>query len=148
MTIQIDASLWETEDEIMERLPDNKTSVMYIIKELSKSYVEEIVPFWNEETRFYYVDNNFAKAGYYVANADWAKAMDVWLQYVNDANSERAAVACFNMAVGCEMLGEFELALKWMDNVKRKNDNYYWEEYKKLLEKRIAEKAVIDKIMN
>jgi hypothetical protein len=46
------------------------------------------------------------------------------------------------------MLGEYELALKWLDNIKRKNANYYWEEYKKLLEKRINEKAIIDKIMN
>jgi sporulation protein YlmC with PRC-barrel domain len=147
-TIQIDAYSWETESEIMERLPDNKASVMYVIKELSKSYVKEIAPFWNEETRFYYINDNFAKAGYYIVNEDWAKAMDVWLKYVNDENGELAAISCFNMAVGCEMLGEFELALKWMNTSKRKNANYYWEEYKKLLERRIEEKAIIDKVMN
>jgi transposase len=51
------------------------------------------------------------------------------------------------MAVGCEMLGEYELALKWMETVKRRNENYYWEEYKKLIEKRIEEKTIIDKVM-
>jgi tetratricopeptide (TPR) repeat protein len=148
VTFQIDAYAWETEDELIERLPDDKASVAYLIKELSKSYVEEITPFWKEETRFFYIDNNLTKAEYYIDNGDWAKAMEIWQKYVNDANSDLAAISCFNMAVGCEMLGEFELALKWMDNIKRKNANYYWEEYKKTLEKRIAEKAIIDKIMN
>jgi tetratricopeptide (TPR) repeat protein len=147
ITLQVDAYAWETEAEIMERTPDNKAAVTYLARELAKSYTEEIIPFWREETRFYYVDHNFNKAEYYIADENWTKAMDVWLKYVNDENSELAAISCFNMAVGCEMLGEYELALKWMDNVKRKNANYYWEEYKKLLEKRIKDKDTIDKIM-
>jgi tetratricopeptide (TPR) repeat protein len=148
ITFQVDAYAWETEEELFDRLPDDKASVAYLTKELAKSYAEEISPFWKEETRFYYIADNLAKAEYYIDDGDWSKAMDVWMKYVNDENTDLAAISCFNMAVGCEMVGEFELALKWMDSVKRKNANYYWEEYKKLLEKRIADKAVIDKLMN
>jgi tetratricopeptide (TPR) repeat protein len=148
LTLQIDGYAWETEDELVDRLPDNKAAALMAIKEIAKNYTEEIIPFWKEETRFFYIDNNISKAEYYIDNEEWNKAMDIWLKYVNDGNRELAAISCFNMAVGCEMLGEYELALKWMENVKRKNENYYWDEYKKLLEKRIAEKAIIDKIMN
>jgi hypothetical protein len=148
LTLQIDGYAWETEDELVDRLPDNTTAALMAIKEIAKNYTEEIIPFWKEETRFFYIDNSISKAEYYIDNEEWSKAMNIWLKYVNDGNKELAAISCFNMAVGCEMLGEYELALKWMENVKRKNENYYWSEYKKLLEKRIAEKAIIDKIMN
>jgi tetratricopeptide (TPR) repeat protein len=148
VTIQIDANPWETENELNDRIPDNKAAYMYIIRDLAKSYAEEITPFWKEETRFYYIDdNNFAQAKYYIANENWAKAMNIWVQYVNDTNRDLAAISCYNMAVGCEMLGEYELALKWMENIKRKNPDYYWEEYKRLIERRIEERAIIDKLM-
>jgi tetratricopeptide (TPR) repeat protein len=147
ITFQIDAHSWETEDELMDRLPDDKVTVAHLINELAKSYTEEIMPFWKEETRFYYVDNSFENAEDYIADENWPEAMEIWMKYVNSENSRLAAISCFNMAVGCEMLGEYELALKWMDGVKRKSANYYWEEYKKLLEKRIEEKAVIDRIL-
>jgi hypothetical protein len=148
LTLQIDGYAWETEDELVDRLPDNKTAALMAIKEIAKNYTEEIIPFWKEETRFFYIDNSISKAEYYVDNEEWSKAMDIWVKYVNDGNRELAAISCFNMAVGCEMLGEYELALKWMESVKRKNENYYWDEYKKLLEKRIVDKTIIDKIMN
>jgi hypothetical protein len=147
LTIQVDADPWETENEFKDRIPDNKASIMYIIVEVAKFYTEEIVPFWKDETRFYYINNRLAQAEYYAANENWSKAIDVWAKYVNDEDMELAAVSCFNMAVGCEMLGEYELALKWMENVKRKHPNYYWEKYQKLIERRIAEKVIIDKVM-
>jgi tetratricopeptide (TPR) repeat protein len=147
LTIQIDAYAWETENELIDRIPDDKASIMYIIKELAKSYSEEITPFWKDETRFYYIDDRLAQAEYYVEDENWAKAMDVWAKYVNDENSDLAAIACFNMAVGCEMLGEYELALKWLENIKRKNPSYYWEEYKRLIERRREDKSIIDQIM-
>jgi hypothetical protein len=147
ITLQVDSYAWEMENELMERLPDDKASVAYLTKELAKSYTEEISPFWKDETRFYYIADKFIRAEYHVNDGEWTEAMDVWMKYVNDENSELAAIACFNMAVGCEILGEFELALKWMDNVKRKNANFYWEGYKKLLEKRIEEKVIIDKVL-
>jgi hypothetical protein len=147
VTLQIDAQPWETEDELMERIPDNSAAIAYIIKDLAKAYAEEISPFWKEETRFYYIDSRLVQAEYYITDENWSKAMDVWSKYVNDENRELSAISCFNMAVGCEMMGEYELALKWMDAVKRKNGNYYWEEYKKRIEKRMEEKAIIDRVM-
>jgi hypothetical protein len=147
LTVQVDAYSWETEEELMDRIPDNRAASAYVIRDLARSYAEEIVPFWKEETRFYYVDNDLAQAEYYIADENWSKAMDVWAKYVNDENRDLAAISCFNMAVGCEMLGEYELALKWMENIKRKNSNYYWAEYKRKIEQRIADKVIIDRIM-
>jgi tetratricopeptide (TPR) repeat protein len=147
LTIRINAHTWETDSELMARVPDNQASLGYIIRELAKSYTEEIVPYWKEESRFYYLDSRLADAEYYIDNENWTKAMEVWARYVNAENRELAAIACFNMAVGCEILGEYDLALKWMESVKRKNPDYYWVEYKKLIERRIDERAIIDRIM-
>jgi tetratricopeptide (TPR) repeat protein len=147
LSLQVNADAWETETELIHRLPDDKTAVLLIVKEMAKVYVEEIVPFWKEENRYYYLDSHIERAKIYIDNEDWSKAMNIWSQYVNDENKALAAISCFNMALGCEMLGEYDLALKWIDNVKRKDEAYYWGEYKKLLDRRIAEKAILDSIM-
>jgi tetratricopeptide (TPR) repeat protein len=147
LTIQANMSPWETESELLQRAPDNKEAVLLISKAMAKTYAEEIAPSWKEDTRFYYIESHIDKAQMYIENEEWAKAMNVWAKYVNDENTTLAAISCFNMALGCEMLGEYELAMEWMEGVKRKNEKYYWEEYIKQIEKRIAEKAVIDKIM-
>ncbi|MDR3245466.1 MAG: DUF6340 family protein [Prevotellaceae bacterium] len=147
LSLQVNADPWETEDELVQRLPDTKTAVLLVVKEMAKSYVEDIAPFWKEETRYYYLDSHIERAKIYIDNEEWSKAMNIWMLYVDDANKALAAISCFNMALGCEMLGEYDLALKWIDNVKRKNEAYYWEEYKKLLNRRIAEKAILDRII-
>ena len=37
------------------------------------------------------------------------------MKLANDNNVKRAAFAAYNVAVGCEMLEQFDLALKWID---------------------------------
>jgi tetratricopeptide (TPR) repeat protein len=147
LTIQVNMSPWETASEFMQRVPSDKASLLLISKAMAKSYAEEIAPSWKEESRFYYIESHIERAQMYIENEEWAKAMNVWSKYVNDENRTLAAVSCFNMALGCEMLGEYELAMKWMESVKRKNEDYYWDEYINLIEKRISEKKVIDRAM-
>jgi hypothetical protein len=147
LTIRVNESPWETLSEFMQRVPDAKESLLLISRAMAKNYAEEIAPSWKEETRFYYIEPHIDVAQIYIENEEWANAMNVWAKYVNDSNNTLAAISCFNMALGCEMLGEYELALEWMESVKRKNADYYWYEYQKLLEKRIAEKNIINIVM-
>lgn len=118
-----------------------------VADEVAKFYVMEITPSWLEVERHYYTDSKFRSAEMYVENQEWNKAIDIWSQYVNDSKSDIAAAACFNIAFGCEMLGEYDLALEWLENVKRKNSEYYWDGYKTLIENRAKEKIIIDSIM-
>ena len=134
--------LWESEGD---ELPDKKTVLEAVGKELAQNYAKTIAPYWMEETRYYYLQPEISMAKEYIEDEDWNRAMGVWMQYVDDRNKALAAVCCFNMALACEMLGEYELAIKWMENIKRKDERYYWEEYKHTIEKRMAEKKVIDR---
>ena len=137
---------WENEDEVV--LPDKKEAASIVGKQITELYAKEIAPFWREETRYYYLGPGIQSAETYIDRKNWPGAMEVWANYVDDADKTLAAASCFNMALGCEMIGEYELALKWMETVKRKNKAFYWDEYKRTLERRIAEKEIINDIMN
>ncbi|MDR2424036.1 MAG: DUF6340 family protein [Prevotellaceae bacterium] len=135
---------WEVDEDV---LPDRKTVVETVGRELTQNYAKRLAPYWMEETRYYYLQSEIERAREYIENEDWHNAMRVWMQHVDNSNKSLAAVCCFNMALGCEMLGEYDLALKWMENIKRKDEKYYWIEYKQTIEKRISEKKVIDKMI-
>jgi hypothetical protein len=145
--LQINLHSWETDQDAAAQIPDPKTSLQMVCTQMAKAYVEEIVPYWKEETRYYYLNPTIRNAQMYIENEEWSRAMNIWAEYVDDTDKTLAAISCFNMALGCEMIGEYELALKWMENVKRKKPEYYWEGYKARIEQRISEKTAIDKIM-
>lgn len=43
----------------------------------------------------------------------WREAIELWMPFAESENPKKAAFAAFNIAVGCEILEEPELALKW-----------------------------------
>jgi hypothetical protein len=137
---------WENEDEVV--LPDKKEAASIVGKKITELYAREIAPFWREETRYYYIGPGIQSAEMYIDRENWPGAMNVWANYVDDSDRALAAASCFNMALGCEMIGEYELALKGMETVKRKTSSFHWDEYRKTLERRIAEKEIINNIMN
>ena len=46
---------------------------------------------------------------------DWKGAMDIWLEFLSTKDMMKKASAEYNIAVACYMLGEFDLALEWLD---------------------------------
>lgn len=47
------------------------------------------------------------------AVANWAGASEIWLELANNSKGENAGRACLNMAVACEVLGQYDKALMW-----------------------------------
>ncbi len=45
----------------------------------------------------------------------WNEAIEKWMKLSVSENPKKAAYAAFNIAVGCEMLEQFDLARKWVD---------------------------------
>lgn len=45
----------------------------------------------------------------------WDKAINVWMPMTEDKNPEKASYAAFNIAVACQMLGETDLAIGWVE---------------------------------
>ncbi|MDR0560826.1 MAG: DUF6340 family protein [Prevotellaceae bacterium] len=145
VNIIINLKPWELASSV--QIPDKEDIILIAGKMAAKNYAKDIAPYWKEEVRYYYLSPEISYAENCIENEEWDKAMNVWMRYVDDNNRNLAAICCFNMAVGCEMIGEYELALKWMENVKLKNEKYYWEEYCNVLNKRITDKSLVNRAL-
>lgn len=49
----------------------------------------------------------------------WIKAVDHWTPFVKSRDLQKAACASYNIAVAFYMTGDYELALKWLDQADR-----------------------------
>ena len=76
-------------------------------------------PVWKAEgySLYYYDDfeGDWIDAINYVYNYEWKKAADIWMGKMNVRNEEKKACACYNTAVAFYMLGDLNLATKWLD---------------------------------
>lgn len=91
------------------------SDAQYIGYEFSKTFINE----WKKEyySLLYFdgVNGDWLTALAYVDAAEWALAMDIWMQLVKDDNPVKQSCAAYNLAVGCHMIGEYEVALEWLD---------------------------------
>ena len=77
------------------------------------------VPTWKMEnyTLYYYDgwDDDWTNAAYYAYEYQWKKAADIWMTKRKDNNVTKRACACYNTALAFYMLGDLNLATKWLD---------------------------------
>ena len=120
---------------------------------LTDRYIKYIVPHWVDEERYFINDGNkdMRKAAEHVEAQEWTEAMDIWAELTLLKNQKRAALACFNLALGCEIIGDFELAIKWLELAKEKDpdtNSYFYEnivKYEEILYKRLNYKQSLNK---
>ena len=80
-----------------------------IAKQISNQWVEE------EWMLIDYADETDWHSAYKKAmDFNWEEAVNTWMNYTEDKNSEKASYAAFNIAVACQMLGETDLAINWI----------------------------------
>lgn len=139
---------YETVQDALHRLPEPKELVLDASRKAGELYAERVSPKWVEEIRFFYTDGSqtMNRAAKYCEEQDWSNAIELWLDYVENTDPQKAATAAFNMALGCEMTGNYELALEWLDIARKKDARYenISKQYEKVLKERIDEKAKID----
>ena len=46
---------------------------------------------------------------------NWTKAVDMWIPFLKNRDYQKKACASYNIAVAFYMLGDYELATKWLD---------------------------------
>ena len=51
----------------------------------------------------------------YAENYDWKAAMDIWIGLLDTNDMLRRSCAEYNLSVACYMLGDYDLAEKWLD---------------------------------
>lgn len=76
-------------------------------------------PTWKTETYSLYYYEGFTDkwldAINYVFDYQWTKAIDIWMGMMDIKNLEKRACACYNTALAFYMLGDLNLATKWLD---------------------------------
>ena len=66
----------------------------------------------------------------------WAEAIDLWMDLARLKNRTQSSCARYDIALGCYMLGQYDLALEWLDS----SDAMFPISLSKGLRKRILEK--------
>ncbi len=98
------------------------------------------MPVWKEETFnvLYYntFNDKWVEAAWDAHECRWDDAITKWMSLVNTKNMQKRSCAEYNLALGCFMLGQKELALKWLDQ----SDKDCPISLSKALRKRISEK--------
>ncbi len=74
-------------------------------------------PQWKNEqyTVLYYEEQLWYNALAMAEQHNWKGAMDIWMQQTNSYDTLRRSVACYNLSLACYMLGDYDLALEWLD---------------------------------
>ncbi len=75
-------------------------------------------PKWETQTRMLisYVGERGWESAYLLSQEfKWKEAIEIWMVLARSENPKRRACAAYNIAVGCEMLEQFDLALKWAE---------------------------------
>ena len=97
-------------------------------------------PVWKEETyTFIYYESPEAwlAAAQYATDYKWNEAMKVWISLLDTNNPMKRSCAEYNIATACFLMGDNELALKWLNS----SDEDYPISLSKTLRKRIQARS-------
>ncbi len=117
---------------------------------LGRMFAKTTVPQWAPEQRFYFLPSgsNWSQAAFYADMQDWVQAMHYWGELVTSSSGKAAAYAAFNMALGAEMLGEYGLALEWLQLADKYDVMPETEGYRKRLQLRLNERRTVERQLN
>ena len=77
------------------------------------------VPTWKTEnySLYYYDgwDEDWVRAAYHAMDMNWKSAADIWMKKSQDGSYSKRASACYNTALAFYMMGDLNLATKWLD---------------------------------
>jgi hypothetical protein len=110
---------------------DLQRAAVFVGERTARSFMDQ----WETQDRviFVYDKSKWNVAYDYALAFEWDKAMEIWLELVKSNNAKEAACASFNVALACEMQGNFELAKKWLNLSQKTLDMPETRYYKELL---------------
>ena len=86
---------------------------------VGKQISNRFVPTWKTEAySLYYFegwDDDWTQAAYLASEMEWKKAADIWMKKIGDNSYTKRACACYNTALAFYMMGDLNLATKWLD---------------------------------
>lgn len=104
-------------EDLTARLWDDTAAVAAHAEEAGSRSAEKFKAVWKGESySFYYYDSGEWTAAAEDAYAfRWQEAMRRWMMLAEKSSGEQRAHAEYDMAAACYILGDFELASKWLD---------------------------------
>jgi hypothetical protein len=134
-------------EQTLSELPSLEEATQLAAVEIGKSYARRLSPFWITVQRFFFIPSNkdLQQAADYAENADWSEAMKIWEQYAGNSNRKTAAQSAFNMALACEINGNYELAMEWLQYAEKLYTIKEVNGYRAILQRRINESSTLEK---
>lgn len=85
--------------------------------EAGRNVAEAFKAQWKHEqySIAYYESQKWYEALYLANQYEWKAAIDIWLAELDTSDLMKKACAEYNIAVACYMLGDYALALEWLD---------------------------------
>lgn len=134
-------------------LPPRNDAIFNAADIAGTNFAEFLIPHWIEENRFYYYSGHIdlKKTKKLIEENKWMEAAKIWKANVNNRNKKISAKSKFNMALVCEMQGDYDAALDWVVQsfhvLGSKNEEHYMncQKYISVLAQRKMELNIIDK---
>lgn len=126
-----------------DKLPETEDVIAELSWETGRIFAEKYIPTWQDRSRLYYhlPNQGYDKAINALLNNDFETAARIFKNYAEHQNDRISALSKYNMAVICELQGEYDLALEWLrDSYQTKKYNTT-QEYIRILKERIEENA-------
>ena len=85
---------------------------------LGQAFMSAYFPEWVAESRsllVYDSKTEWVEAYYAACDFKWNEAMEFWMKVVDEGSKREAAAAAYNLAVACEIGGNYDSAIKWLD---------------------------------
>ena len=118
---------------------------------LCRKYAYRIAPQPIRISRVFFFKNNkcpaIEKGTRYADVNNWEKAIEIWEDGMASAQQKEAGLLAYNIAVGYEVLGDFETALRWAQDAYTEYGNMRAQSYAATLQKRISSEQRVDEQM-
>lgn len=99
----------------------NQSLSDYNASTIAEKSAKEISQFFTSQwklqqfTFLYYSTGKWYKALYLAENMQWEEAIDIWLGLTKTNDLLKRSAASYNISVACYILGNYPLALEWLD---------------------------------
>jgi len=129
-----------TFEEAYSNFPKIDNAISQTCYILGQKYGKRIANTWQIEKRtlFNCEKPDFNEASKLAKNGQWEKALLLWKKYINHKNRRLASLACYNIAVACEVMDNIDAALDWAAKSYFTYPNVWATKYISVLEKRNA----------
>lgn len=86
-------------------------------KDVGRRMADTFVSTWKSERHpvIYYDAQAWINAAYAANDYRWKDAMDIWIRFADSGNYEKRSCAAYNISLACYMMGDYALALEWLD---------------------------------